>query len=68
MQLSLEQELNVRKFQDNVNKMSHKQAQDFLIELYQQMLMRENYYKNLLKQSWGIEHSNNDNNMSAGYY
>jgi hypothetical protein len=35
--------------------MSREQAQDFLVKLYEQMMLREATYKNLLKHQWGIE-------------
>jgi hypothetical protein len=35
--------------------MSHEQAQDFLIKLYEQMMVRENMYKSFLKHQWGLE-------------
>ena len=38
-----------------VEKMSREQAQDFLIKLYEQMIVRENMYKEFLKHEWGIE-------------
>jgi hypothetical protein len=38
--------------------MSHEQAQQFLVQLYRQMMMREETYKNLLKHQWGIEPNN----------
>ncbi len=57
IELSLEQQFNIRSFETQVHKMSHEQAQDFLIKLYQQMVMREATYKQLLKHQWGIEQS-----------
>jgi hypothetical protein len=35
--------------------MSREQAQDFLVKLYEQMVMRENMYKHFLKHQWGLE-------------
>lgn len=54
-ELSLEQQFNIRSFQTQVEKMSREQAQDFLIKLYEQMIVRENMYKEFLKHEWGIE-------------
>jgi hypothetical protein len=34
--------------------MSQEQAQDFLIKLYEQMMVRENMYKAFLKHQWGL--------------
>lgn len=54
MQLSLEQQFNLRSFETQVNQMSHEQAQQFLVKLYEQMMMRETMYKQFLKHEWGI--------------
>ena len=53
-ELSLEQQFNIRSFQAQVEKMSQEQAQDFLIKLYEQMMVRENMYKAFLKHQWGL--------------
>ncbi|MBE9012416.1 NblA-related protein, partial [Pseudanabaenaceae cyanobacterium LEGE 13415] len=31
------------------------QAQEFLVQLYEQMLMRETMYRHFLKHQWGLE-------------
>nr|QNL31613.1 MAG: NblA-related protein [Bacteriophage sp.] len=54
IELSLEQQFNIRSFQTQVEKMSQEQAQDFLIKLYEQMMVRENMYKAFLKHQWGL--------------
>ena len=43
-QLSLEQQFNLRTFSDQVQRMSREQAQEFLIKLQEQMMLRENMY------------------------
>lgn len=55
IQLSLEQQFNLRSFQSQVDKMSREQAQEFLVKLYEQMMMRETMYKQFLKYEWGLE-------------
>jgi hypothetical protein len=55
IELSLEQQFNLRSFQDQVAHMSREQAQQFLIKLYEQMMLRETMYKHFLKHQWGIE-------------
>lgn len=55
MSLSLEQQFNLRSFETQVQKMSREQAQDFLVKLYGQMMMRETMYKHFLKHEWGLE-------------
>jgi len=52
--LSMEQEFNLRNFSDQVQGMSRQQAQDFLVNLRKQMMVRENLYRSMLKDSWGI--------------
>ena len=44
----------LRPFETQVQQMSQAQAQDFLMQLYQQMMVQENLYKDLIKE-WGIE-------------
>jgi len=53
--LSLEQQFSIRSFESQVNQMSREQAQDFLIKLYEQMIVRENMYKHFLRHQWGLE-------------
>jgi Phycobilisome degradation protein nblA len=53
--LSLEQQFSIRSFEHQVKDMSQVQAQEFLVNLYRQMMLQENSYKNLLKHQWGIE-------------
>ncbi|MGK7872571.1 MAG: NblA/ycf18 family protein [Xenococcaceae cyanobacterium] len=57
IQLSLEQQFNIRSFETQVQKMSREQAQEFLVKLYEQMMIRENMYKEFIKHQWGLEPS-----------
>lgn len=54
VELTLEQQFNIKSFETQVEKMSREQAQDFLVKLYTQMMMRETMYKQFLKYEWGI--------------
>lgn len=54
MNLSLEQQFSLRCFQTQVDQMTREQAKEFLIKLYEEMLVRENMYKDVLKHQWGI--------------
>lgn len=54
IKLSLEQQFSIRSFQTQVEKMSLEQAQCCLIELYGQMMIRENMYRAFLKHQWGL--------------
>jgi hypothetical protein len=55
IEFSLEQQFNLRSFQTQVQSMSREQAQEFLIQLYEQMMMRENMYKEFIKYQWGLD-------------
>jgi Phycobilisome degradation protein nblA len=55
IQLTLEQQFTIRSFATQVKDMSHEQAQDFLVKLYEQMVVREATYKELLKHQWGLD-------------
>ena len=54
IELSLEQKFSIRSFETQVQKMSREQAQEFLVKLYEQMMMRETMYKEFLKHEWGL--------------
>jgi hypothetical protein len=54
IQLSLEQQFSIRSFETQVKNMSREQAQDFLVKLYEQMMLRETMYKEFLKHEWGL--------------
>jgi hypothetical protein len=54
MQLSLEQQFNLRSFETQVQRMSLEQAQSFLVQLYEQMMVQETMYKQFIKHEWGI--------------
>lgn len=54
VQLSLEQQFNLRSFESQVMKMSHTQAQQFLVKMYEQMIIKETLYKQVLRHSLGI--------------
>ena len=53
-QLSFEQEFSLRRFSDQVQNLSREQAQDLLIELSRQMMIKDNLYKQLLQPYLGI--------------
>jgi hypothetical protein len=55
VELSLEQQFSIRSFETQVQQMSREQAQEFLVKLYEQMLMREAMYRHFLKHQWGLE-------------
>ena len=55
LHLSLEQQFNIKSFETQVQSLNRDQAVEFLVKLYEQMLRRENMYKEFLKHQWGIE-------------
>lgn len=50
--LTLEQKFEQAKFIQIVEKMDIIQSKHFLIELHRSMIVRENNYRTILKQSW----------------
>ena len=54
VKLTLEQEFNLKVFAERVENLSPEQAKEFLVELNRQMMIRENLYRDLLKQYMGI--------------
>ncbi|HEY9628507.1 MAG TPA: NblA/ycf18 family protein [Coleofasciculaceae cyanobacterium] len=55
IELSLEQQFSLRSFESQVEHMSLEQAQHFLVQLYEQMMLKETMYRHFLKHQWGIE-------------
>lgn len=53
-ELSLEQQFSVRAFAEQVKDLSREQAQDFLVDLYRQMMVKEKMYQGFLKQQLGL--------------
>ena len=45
--LSIEQELSHRVFSDRVSQLSEAEAQELLIQMHKQMMVKENLYKQL---------------------
>lgn len=53
-ELSLEQEFDLRVFTEQVKGMSLEQMQESLVKLHEVMMVRENLYREMLKDAWGI--------------
>ncbi len=47
--LSLEQQFKLQVLRDQVKSLTKEQAQEFLVELFRQMMVKDNLVKNLLK-------------------
>ena len=52
--LKIEQQFQIASFKQQVAQMSREDAQDLLVKLYEQMLVQEVTYKQLLKHQWGL--------------
>lgn len=55
IELTLEQEFNLRSFSDQVQLMSLEQAQEFLLFQRKQMMIQEKMYQELLKHEWKLD-------------
>lgn len=55
IELTLEQEFNLRSFADQVQQMSRQQAQEFLLVQYKHMMIRDTMYQELLKKDWKLD-------------
>lgn len=55
IKLSLEQKFNIRSFETQVKAMSHEQAQEFLVKLYEQMILKDNMYQDFIRHQWGLD-------------
>ena len=52
--LTLEQQFHLRKIAEQTKALSQQQAQELIIELQRQMMMKDNLYKHLIGHEWGI--------------
>ncbi|MEL6929503.1 MAG: NblA/ycf18 family protein [Cyanobacteria bacterium J06600_6] len=52
--LTVEQEFNLRRFADQTKVLSQQQAQELVIELQRQMMIKDNLFKQLIKQEWRL--------------
>ncbi|NEP59428.1 MAG: phycobilisome degradation protein nblA [Symploca sp. SIO2G7] len=49
--LSLEQQFKLKVYQEQVKELSQEQAQDYLMEVLRQMMVKDNLVKHLLKRA-----------------
>lgn len=52
--LNIEQQFQIASFKQQVAQMSREDAKNLLVRLYEQMLVQEVAYKELLKHQWGL--------------
>jgi Phycobilisome degradation protein nblA len=57
-QLSMEQEFNIRSFEEQSKKLTFEQLQECLVDLYRQMIIKEYFYKQFLKEQLGVSPCN----------
>jgi hypothetical protein len=50
LELSLEQQFNLRAYQDQVKGLNQEQAQEMLLQVLRQLMIKENVIRHLLKQ------------------
>jgi len=48
-QLTIEQQFKLQLFRQQAQNLSQEQAQEFLVELFRQMMVKDNLFKNLIK-------------------
>jgi Phycobilisome degradation protein nblA len=49
LELSMEQQFNLKMYEGQVKDLSSEQAQDFLLEVMRQLMIKENVIKHLMK-------------------
>ncbi|MEM8603935.1 MAG: NblA/ycf18 family protein [Cyanobacteria bacterium P01_H01_bin.121] len=54
-ELSLEQKFELRVFAERVQSLSQEEAQQFLVQLREAMLVQANLYREIIKDTWGID-------------
>lgn len=47
--LSLEQQFKLQVLKEEIKTLTHEQAQEYLVEVFRQMMLKDNLVKNLLK-------------------
>lgn len=55
IKLSLEQEFQLQKFAAQVKHLSREHAQELLIELHRQMMIKEKLYQHFLLHEWNLD-------------
>jgi Phycobilisome degradation protein nblA len=55
LELSLEQQFSLRKYEKQVAELSQEQAQKFLLDVLHQLMVKDNAIRSLLKSALGID-------------
>lgn len=51
LELSLEQKFNLKMYEDQVKELTQAQAQEFLLEVLRQLMVKDNVIRSLLRES-----------------
>ena len=51
LELTLEQQFNLKVYEEQVRKLSLQQSQDFVLELLRQLMIKDNVIKHLIKEN-----------------
>ena len=54
LELTIEQEFTVRRFEILVQKLNTEQCKELLNNLYRQSVVKEEFFKRLIKDRWGL--------------
>jgi hypothetical protein len=54
VKLTIEQKFHLRKVADQTKALSQQQAQELIVELQRQLMMKDNLFKQMLKHEWGL--------------
>ena len=52
--LTIEQKFHLRRVADQTKALSQQQAQELIVELQRQMMIKDNLFKQIIKHEWGI--------------
>lgn len=64
--LSLEQKFSIISFNSQVEKMSEEQAKVLLKQLYEQSVLKDVMYKELISANWGMGYTGEEGDFSNG--
>ena len=54
LELSLEQQFHLKKYEHQVTGLSQKQSQEFLVEAFRQLMIKDNAIRSLMKYAFGF--------------
>ena len=54
LELSLEQQFHLKKYEHQVTDLSQKQAQEFLVEAFRHLMIKDNAIRSLMKSAFSL--------------